>query len=272
MFVMSWERELPKLDSPSDAVVVVMQRHAARRLAVNRNMLLCSMVSFWKMEWEIESVLVYIITWHWIVNKALFIPVITDRDRLWRVSIYTCFSCARLIMYMVYWCHIVSLVFVNIGSGNGLLPDGTKPLPGPMLNYHQRCCEAFSLLWYRAVPLCMHFICVWPISQYWPKKSQWNVYIYIYMEKFHQKCSWTCVFLDFKIATISPRGRWAKIQITDNSSMQTENIQQEKWYAGHKECPACIWRTSKTPHYSHFVQRTLNNETNLDCTFSASAR
>ena len=25
---------------------------------------------------------------------------------------------------------------VNIGSGNGLLPDGTKPLPEPMLVHH----------------------------------------------------------------------------------------------------------------------------------------
>ena len=25
----------------------------------------------------------------------------------------------------------------NIGSGNGLVPDGTKPLPEPMLTYHQ---------------------------------------------------------------------------------------------------------------------------------------
>ena len=28
-------------------------------------------------------------------------------------------------------------ITVNIGSGNGLLPDGTKPLPEPMLTYHQ---------------------------------------------------------------------------------------------------------------------------------------
>ena len=27
--------------------------------------------------------------------------------------------------------------WVNIGSGNGVLPDGTKPLPGPMLIYYQ---------------------------------------------------------------------------------------------------------------------------------------
>ena len=29
------------------------------------------------------------------------------------------------------------LSLVNIGPGNGLLPDGTKPLPDPMLTYHQ---------------------------------------------------------------------------------------------------------------------------------------
>ena len=27
--------------------------------------------------------------------------------------------------------------WVNIGSDNGLVPDGTKPLPEPMLTYHQ---------------------------------------------------------------------------------------------------------------------------------------
>ena len=27
-------------------------------------------------------------------------------------------------------------IWVNIGSGNGLLPDGTKPLPEPMLTNH----------------------------------------------------------------------------------------------------------------------------------------
>ena len=33
--------------------------------------------------------------------------------------------------------------WVNIGSGNDLLPDGTKPLPEPMLT-HQRCTVAFT--------------------------------------------------------------------------------------------------------------------------------
>ena len=27
-------------------------------------------------------------------------------------------------------------ILVNTGSGNGLLPDGTKPLPEPMLTHH----------------------------------------------------------------------------------------------------------------------------------------
>ena len=29
------------------------------------------------------------------------------------------------------------MILVNTGLGNGLLPDGTKPLPKPMLTYHQ---------------------------------------------------------------------------------------------------------------------------------------
>ena len=34
-------------------------------------------------------------------------------------------------------CHIPTQIMVNIGSRNGLLPDSTKPLPEPMLTYHQ---------------------------------------------------------------------------------------------------------------------------------------
>ena len=35
--------------------------------------------------------------------------------------------------------------WVNIGSGNGLLPKGTKQLPEPMLTYHQQ--GAVSFIW-----------------------------------------------------------------------------------------------------------------------------
>ena len=37
---------------------------------------------------------------------------------------------------------MVIQIWLNIDSGNGLLPDGTKPLPEPMLIYHQ------WVLWY----------------------------------------------------------------------------------------------------------------------------
>ena len=35
-------------------------------------------------------------------------------------------------------------IWVNIGSGNGLLPDGTKPLPEPMLTNDQWGVVAFT--------------------------------------------------------------------------------------------------------------------------------
>ena len=31
--------------------------------------------------------------------------------------------------------HMASQNFVNMGSGNGLVPNGTKPLPEPMLTF-----------------------------------------------------------------------------------------------------------------------------------------
>ena len=33
--------------------------------------------------------------------------------------------------------HIATQIWVNIGSGNDLLPDSTKPLDKPLLTYHQ---------------------------------------------------------------------------------------------------------------------------------------
>ena len=36
---------------------------------------------------------------------------------------------------------------VNTDLGNGLLPDGTKPLPEPMLTYHQQGPMAFITGW-----------------------------------------------------------------------------------------------------------------------------
>ena len=35
---------------------------------------------------------------------------------------------------------MVTKIQVSIGSGSGLLPDGTKSLPEPMLTYHHMFC------------------------------------------------------------------------------------------------------------------------------------
>ena len=41
-------------------------------------------------------------------------------------------------VYLIHWGLVTPLeIWVNTGSGNGLLPDGTKQLPEPMLTYHQ---------------------------------------------------------------------------------------------------------------------------------------
>ena len=49
-------------------------------------------------------------------------------------------------------------IWVNIGSGNGLMPDGTKPLPEPMLTYHQLGRVAFTWWQYSLEMLTMSLI------------------------------------------------------------------------------------------------------------------
>ena len=43
------------------------------------------------------------------------------------------------------WYHVLPYKVVNIGSGNGLVPDGTKPLPESVLTLHQ--CGCVTLTW-----------------------------------------------------------------------------------------------------------------------------
>ena len=44
---------------------------------------------------------------------------------------------------VAYWRHMATQMWVNTGSGNGLVPDGTEPLPEPMLTSHQWGAVAF---------------------------------------------------------------------------------------------------------------------------------
>ena len=70
-------------------------------------------------------------------------------------------------------------IWVNIGSGNGLLPDGTKPLPEPMLTYHQYGPVSFFL------------------SEDLIKRSSEGTNQWSKLE------NWI-----FKVASKSPRGQW----------------------------------------------------------------
>ena len=40
---------------------------------------------------------------------------------------------------------MTTVILDNFGSGNGTLPDGTKPLPERMLTYHQQ--NAVAIIW-----------------------------------------------------------------------------------------------------------------------------
>ena len=45
---------------------------------------------------------------------------------------------------VTYSCHIVTKTWVNIDSGDGLLPDDTEPLFEPVLTHYQMCSVAFN--------------------------------------------------------------------------------------------------------------------------------
>ena len=47
----------------------------------------------------------------------------------------------NVVMFHVTWCH---MIWINLGSGNVLLPDGTNPLSEPMLAYNQRYSVTFA--------------------------------------------------------------------------------------------------------------------------------
>ena len=47
------------------------------------------------------------------------------------------FKPGLLELILAQWSHMVTEIWVNISSGNGLLSGSTKPLPKPLLTYHQ---------------------------------------------------------------------------------------------------------------------------------------
>ena len=51
---------------------------------------------------------------------------------------------------------MVTKVWINSGSGNGLLPDDTKPLPEPMLTNRQLSLVVY--IWVRPAVVVQNFI------------------------------------------------------------------------------------------------------------------
>ena len=81
------------------------------------------------------------------------IKIFPDQHLMYHIS-----SMIFINQLIVAWRHHkATRNWVNIGSGNGLLPDGTKPLPEPMLTYHQYGPVAFigwhyhEKIWYQSV-------------------------------------------------------------------------------------------------------------------------
>ena len=53
---------------------------------------------------------------------------------------------------------MVTWISVNIGLGNGLLPDGTKPLPEPMLTY--RHCNYLRTIFQEMLKMSVTEMCL----------------------------------------------------------------------------------------------------------------
>ena len=85
---------------------------------------------------------------------------------------------------------MVTNIWVNIGSGNGVLPDGTKPLPGSVLT----CDQTSKFLWHSSASVtCINHKKIW--------RYQFS------------KTSEHCIF---KIASRSPREVWVNsLWLTD---------------------------------------------------------
>ena len=105
-------------------------------------------------------------------------------------------------------------ILVHIGSGNGLLPDGTKPLPEPMLTNHQWTLVALIndeyhinaqdfYLWYKfgkySFKLHMHLLRAnelthWPLVTPYGDKDLGQLWLRQWLVAWwHQAITWTNV-------------------------------------------------------------------------------
>ena len=67
------------------------------------------------------------------ITESIYTTSCMESGRLYEIL----FAWHRYII-VAQWRHIETYILVNIGSGNGLLLDATKPFPEQMLTYHQK--------------------------------------------------------------------------------------------------------------------------------------
>ena len=108
----------------------------------------------------------------------------------------------RYVMVILTHCGQVTTIWwqiwVYIGSGDGLLPDGTKPLPEPMLTYYQLGPLAF--MW-------GHFH--EKTRRYQSAKQDWRLHFGNCFRS--PRGQWDIEACILKIASRSPRGQWVKL-------------------------------------------------------------
>ena len=65
------------------------------------------------------------------INQSLTAPITYDSRNIYTVQ--ACYNLVNILLPIVsYLRHITTHICVNIGWGSGFLPDGTKPLSGPI--------------------------------------------------------------------------------------------------------------------------------------------
>ena len=128
---------------------------------------LCSLASFSHDEWERDNCLLAV--------SSVIRRLVTCRD----LCINTRVTLQLQLLYKLYnsvwssdtvrrhriWLALVqAMAWCSIGSGNGLVPDGTKPLPEPMLTNDQWSLMAFTWnQFYWKYSRYLSTICVWKL-------------------------------------------------------------------------------------------------------------
>ena len=92
-------------------------------------------------------------------------------------------------------------IWINIGSGNGLLPDGTKPLPEPMLTSHW--CRSVTVTWEQFCSKCPRYYSVWWV---------WKIY-------FLKLLSYFLGVNELNISWLDPEYSWWRHQMEIFSAM-----------------------------------------------------